>query len=48
MRQNLRRLHPDASDAEIDRRLGEWIQHRPGAEDGDAVGLSVDPHVRLK
>lgn len=35
MRQNLRRAAPDATDAEIDRRLGEWLRHRPGAEDGD-------------
>lgn len=48
MRQNLRRLHPDATEDEIDRRLGEWVQHRPGAEGGDAVGPSVDPHARLK
>ena len=38
MRQNLRRRHPDASDAEIDRRLGEWLSERPGAEFGDGEG----------
>jgi hypothetical protein len=48
MRQNLRRLHPEATEDEIDRRLGEWVQHRPGADGGDAVGPSVDPHARLK
>lgn len=48
MRQNLRRRHPAAPEDEIDRRLVEWVQHRPGAEGGDAVGSSVDPHVRLK
>lgn len=38
MRQNLRREFPEASEDEIDRRLGAWLQHRPGAEYGDAVG----------
>jgi hypothetical protein len=37
-RQNLRRRHPEADDAEIERRLGAWRQHRPGAELGDAEG----------
>ena len=34
-RQALRRLHPNASDQEIDRLLIEWLHHRPGAEHGD-------------
>lgn len=38
MRQNLRRRAPDASEAEIERRLGAWLQERPGAERGDAEG----------
>jgi hypothetical protein len=38
MRQNLRRRHPDASEAEIERLFFEWLQHRPGAEHGDASG----------
>jgi hypothetical protein len=37
-RQNLLRRHPDASPEEIDRRLAEWLQSRPGAELGDAAG----------
>ena len=41
MRQNLRRLHPDASEAEIERRLVAWLQERPGAEHGDANGIPV-------
>ncbi len=38
MRQRLRREHPGAPDAEIERRLGDWLRHRPGAEHGDAEG----------
>jgi hypothetical protein len=41
MRQSLRRLHPEASDGEIDRRLRDWMSERPGAEHGDAVGRVV-------
>lgn len=47
MRQNLRRQHPDVGEAEIDRLLGEWLRHRPGAEAGDAMGRSVDPGTRF-
>jgi hypothetical protein len=35
MRQNLRRDRPDATEQEIERRLHEWLQDRPGAEFGD-------------
>jgi hypothetical protein len=38
MRQNLRRQHPRASEAEVEQRLGEWLQKRPGAEHGDGLG----------
>lgn len=38
MRQNLKRRHPKASDAEIERRLRAWMSERPGAEHGDGVG----------
>ena len=38
MRQNLRRQHPDAAEDEIEELLVEWLQHRPGAEHGDAPG----------
>jgi hypothetical protein len=38
MRQNLKRAEPDATDDDIDRRLREWLRHRPGAETGDCVG----------
>jgi hypothetical protein len=50
MRQNLRRAHPDASEADIDEMFGEWLQTRPGAELGDAEGIpgkrrfNVTPH----
>jgi hypothetical protein len=39
MRQNLRRRHPDAPDAEIEERLTQWLHHRPGAEFGDSPGV---------
>ena len=42
MRQNLRREHPDETEDEIDRRLNEWLHHRPGAEFGDCPGRRVD------
>jgi len=48
MRQNLRRQDAGATDDEIERRLGEWMQHRPGAGFGDANGRPVEPHARLK
>ena len=38
MMQNLRRRHPDADDAEIERLFRAWLQERPGAELGDADG----------
>jgi hypothetical protein len=37
-RHRLRRDHPDATDAEIDRRIASWLQKRPGAELGDCPG----------
>jgi hypothetical protein len=42
MRQNLRRQHPDATDVEIDSRLGQWLRDRPGAELGDCPGRPID------
>lgn len=39
MRAKLRRDHPDADEAEISRRLRDWLHTRPGAEFGDAVGI---------
>jgi len=47
MRQNLRRRHPDASEAEIDRLLDEWLLDRPGAASGDSPCRPVDPTTRL-
>ncbi len=38
MRQNLLRRFPDETEAERERRFVEWLQTRPGAEHGDAVG----------
>jgi hypothetical protein len=37
-RASLRREHPDADAEEIERRVRAWLQTRPGAEHGDAVG----------
>ena len=37
-RQNLRRERREASEAEIDRLLADWLAERPGAESGDAEG----------
>lgn len=47
MRQNLRRQFPGADDYDIDRRLQEWLRHRPGAELGDAEGRALDPRTRF-
>jgi hypothetical protein len=41
MRQKLRREYPDLSAWEIEARLVEWLQTRPGAEFGDALGRPV-------
>lgn len=38
MRQNLLRRFPHETDGERERRFVEWLQTRPGAELGDAVG----------
>lgn len=38
MPQNLLRRFPHESEAERERRFVEWLQTRPGAEDGDTVG----------
>ena len=38
MRQNLRRRFPEASDAEIESKLNDWLSDRPCAEFGDAEG----------
>lgn len=40
MRQNLRGRHPEAAPREIEERLTAWLSERPGAEAGDAVGVS--------
>lgn len=42
MRQNLRRRDPVATDEEIEARLRAWLQDRPGAKYGDAVGRPSD------
>jgi hypothetical protein len=47
MRQNLRRSDPEATEHEIERRLRQWLGHRPGAEHGDCAGRPVDVSSRL-
>jgi hypothetical protein len=42
MRQNLRRSHPGETESEIERRLARWLEARPGAESGDAIGRVVE------
>lgn len=39
MRLNLRRRNPDATDAEIEQGIQNWLAKRPGAEHGDGVGV---------
>jgi hypothetical protein len=41
LRQKLRRKHPQAADAEIEAHVREWLERRPGAEQGDGVGRNV-------
>jgi len=41
LRQKLRRKHPLESEAEIEARVQEWLERRPGAEHGDGVGRPV-------
>ncbi|GIW40821.1 MAG: hypothetical protein KatS3mg076_1398 [Candidatus Binatia bacterium] len=38
LRQKLRRDHPSATESEIDAKVAEWLERRPGAEHGDAPG----------
>lgn len=48
MRQNLRRAHPEATEAEIDALLTSWLHERPGAEHGDCPGRLVDIDARRR
>jgi hypothetical protein len=41
MRQRLRREHPDLSPEEIERRIVQWLEDRPGAPFGDSPGKPV-------
>lgn len=43
MRQQLRRRHPEWTEAELRRGLLEWLRERPGAESGDAAGRPPGP-----
>ncbi len=42
MRQKLRRQFPNADEEEIERKLSDWLQHRPGDEQGDCTGRPID------
>lgn len=44
MRANLRRTHPQATHAEVERLLAAWLAERPGAEHGDGVGRPRRAH----
>ncbi|MDQ3177766.1 MAG: hypothetical protein M3501_03185 [Actinomycetota bacterium] len=39
--QQYRRLHPEGSQAEVDKFVQDWLLERPGAPYGDAVGRPV-------
>lgn len=41
-RRSIRRRNPEASDAEVEELLGQWLQDRPGAEMGDGP-RRIDP-----
>jgi hypothetical protein len=41
MRQQLRRKHPEMSPEEIERRVVQWLEDRPGAPFGDGPGTPV-------
>lgn len=38
-----RREHPEATEAEVEAVVRAWLQERPGAELGDAIGRPGDP-----
>jgi hypothetical protein len=38
MRQRLRRHYPDATEMDLDVKVEEWLQRRPGAALGDCPG----------
>ena len=41
MRQRIHRENPGLTPAEVEARLADWLQARPGAEHGDAAGRAV-------
>ena len=47
MRLTLKRRYPRASPERLEREFRLWLTRRPGAEDGDAEGRSVDPAIRF-
>lgn len=41
LRQKLKRKQPQATEAEIEAQVQEWLERRPGAEHGDGMGRPV-------
>ena len=41
LRQKLRRSRPEATDAEVEALVAQWLRTRPGAEHGDGEGRPV-------
>jgi hypothetical protein len=48
MRDNLRRRHPDLSEAERERLLVAWLHRRPDAPSGDAEGQEREIPARWR
>lgn len=47
-RQSIRRANPDATDAEIESMIIDWLRDRPGAPHGDCPGRPVSLEERSK
>jgi hypothetical protein len=41
LRQRLKRRRPEASEAQIDELVAQWLLRRPGAEHGDSQGRQI-------
>jgi hypothetical protein len=41
LRQRLKRRQPEASEAQIDELIAQWLRRRPGAEHGDSQGRPI-------
>jgi hypothetical protein len=47
-RQRMRREHPDWTGQRIDEQIGVWLRERPGAQNGDAEGRTVEWPSRVE